>query len=571
MQERFSQLHDVLARVRRITAFDKLSSHIHSLSAGDKLVAYALGALVVIFSVLGLYALERSFLVEIPSEGGSLTEGVLGSPRFVNPLLAISDTDRDLVALTFAGLMGRQSDGTLIPVVAESYVVSEDGKNYTFVIREKARFSDGTPITAEDIVFTVKKAQDPGLKSPRLSDWAGITVESIDARTVRFTLPNAYAPFLEDTTLGIIPAHIFRDVTNEEFPFSSYMAEPVGSGAFAVEDIERDKNGVIREYRIKANKYFALGRPHLDRIRFVIFSEADELARAYRTGRIESAYGVPDEHAIRAPYSRIFGVFFNQNRNPLFARIEVREALSKALDRERLATETLSGYATPILGPLPPSRDDVWPTLPQDPLAEARAVLEDGGWTFDDETRTWKDEGTELTVTIRTSNVPELRALAEQVQNDWETLGVPVTLEFYEPGDLAQNVIRPREYEALLFGMVIGRDRDLYAFWHSSERNDPGLNIAMYTNSSVDELLERAREEQDPVEAEADRARVEALIAEEYPAVFTHAPDFLYAVPENLSGITFKEVTSPSDRFQGAYAWYRQTEWVWPIFAEQEL
>src|SRR3990167_5205115 len=153
------------------------------------------------------------------------------------------------------------------------------------------------------------------------------------------------------------------------------------------------------------------------------------------------------------------------------------------------------------------------------------------------------------TITLRTSSVAELKLIAASVQSDWEALGVPVEVELYEPGSLTQEVIRPREYDALLFGEVIGRDRDLYAFWHSGQRKDPGLNIALYADETVDGLLARIRTETDPDAVTADLARAAELIAADYPAAFTHAPDFLYAVPKDVKGIVLPQIASPSDRF----------------------
>jgi peptide/nickel transport system substrate-binding protein len=570
MNEQLSKLQAGLSDAWSAT-LGRLLRYLEGLRPSDRLIAYALGLLTLILALSGIYALERLFLTEVPSYGGTLREGMLGSPRFVNPLLAISDTDRDLASLTYAGLMGHDNKGNLVPVLAESYEISEDGKIYTFRLRDGIRFSDGTPITAEDIVFTVRKAQDPGLKSPRLSDWAGIAVESLDAKTVQFTLPKAYSFFLEDTTLGILPTHIWREVSNEEFAFSPYMSEPVGAGAFLVSDIDRNNDGIVTEYVLHANEDYALGKPYLSQIRFAFFTQEADLARALRSGRVESAYGIPDPDALRAPYSRVFGVFFNHNQNPLFARLEVRKALSIALDRNELAREVLGGYATPVWGPLPPQSgvDAVVPVqVEADPIAEAARILEASDWVYDSESRLWvnEDEGLELSVTIKTSNVDELRAIAEEVKKDWNKLGVPVSIEFYEPSDLVASVIRPRKYEALLFGMVIGQDKDLFAFWHSSERNDPGLNIAMYTNSSVDGLLEKIRSESNPDDIATDLARVNELISEDYPAAFTHAPDFLYKIPPTLHGVRISQVASPLDRFHGVSDWYRHTEFVWPWF-----
>lgn len=551
---------------KRPSFFARAKARFSSLPPGDQAIAGALTLILTMLLFAGVYAIERQFLVEVPSRGGSLTEGVSGHPRFVNPLLALSDADRDLTALTYAGLMGYGKDGGLIPVLAESYEVSEDAKTYTFRLREGARFSDGTPVTAEDVVFTVEKAQDPGLLSPRLADWAGIRAEAADARTVVFTLPKEYAPFLEDATLGILPSHVWREVANEEFPFSPYMEKPVGAGPFVATRVERDKDAVIERYELAAFDEYALGRPYLSRLSFVFFDTDEELAEAYERGRVESAHGVASENALRAPYSRVFGVFWNGSRNPLFAKIEVRRALSVALDRDALVEEVLGGYGMAAEGPVPPGLIGAEHDHDHgDATIEAADILESSGWEYDTDARAWGKDGATLSVTLSTSNVPELRAIAERVREDWERLGVPTTIEFHDPSELVASVIRPRTYDALLFGMVVGRDQDLFAFWHSSQRNDPGLNVAQYANRAVDELLEAIRAEQDPGLVAEDLAELNTLVAADYPAAFTHSPEFLYAVPASLQGVALGAVADPSDRFLSAAFWYRHTEFVWPL------
>jgi len=541
------------------------------LSPGDRFIASVLGLLVIGTSLAGLLALQRSFLVTVPAKGGSLTEGIVGSPRFVNPLLALTDADRDLTALTYAGLMGLDGEGNLIPVLAERYRVSEDGQEYTFSLREDAKFSDGTPVTADDVVFTVEKAQDPALRSPELANWANIRAEALDSRTVVFTLPKPYAPFLVDTTLGILPADKWRNVPVDEFSFSPLMTNPIGAGPFKVARVTRDSDGSVTGYELRASDTYALGRPYLDVIYVKFYDDVTKLADAYERKSIQSAYGIPVDGALRAPYSRVFGAFFNSDENPVFARLEVREALSLAVDRNRIVTDVLGGYATPLTGPVPPGSGIEAFVLPEgDGALLATDLLTDEGWARNEETGVWENEDEKLSlpqVTLKTSNVPELKAIAASIEADWERLGVPTEVELYEPGDLAATVIRPRAYEVLLFGMVIGRDRDLFAFWDSGERSDPGLNIAAYANRAVDLLLERIREEQDSEIAREDLAEVSDLIASDYPAAFTHAPDFLYAIPNSVHGVRLPQIASPSDRFATVATWYRNTEEVWPIFA----
>ncbi len=515
----------------------------------------------------------------MPADGGSITEGEVGNPRFVNPLLAISDSDRDLTMLTYAGLMGLDGSGNIVPVLASGYTVSADGKTYTFTIRDDAKFSDGTPVTAADVVFTVQKAQDPALKSPEYADWAGVAVSALDTHTVQFVLDKPYAPFLDDTTLGILPAHVWQSISDEEFPFSNLVVQPIGAGPFKVAGVSRDASGLITSYTLAANPDYVLGRPYLDSIRFVFYAEQTDLESALASGAVGSAYGLPASRqasqALTAPYSRVFGVFFNPASNALFARPEVRKALSLVIDRDNIVNNVLGGYASAILGPVPPGSAINETPVPSyaDPVAEAAGVLEAAGWTYNGDSRAWVNTSAKLSLgslTLKTSNVPELKAVASAIKDDWEKLGVATDIELYEPGDLNQNVIRPRKYDALLFGMVIGRSEDLYAFWDSSQKADPGLNIADYANKTVDALLEDARQTGSAQARLSDLQGVESDISADYPAAFVYAPDFVYQIPAKLQGVKLPQISIPADRFANVANWYIRTQSVWPFLAPEK-
>lgn len=567
---RLGRLFTALRENHPIPVFERFSAHVRSLRVGDRFVLYVLAGLLVVTSLSTIVKLEQLLLVSVPAYGGTLTEGELGSPRFVNPLLAITDADRDLSSLVYAGLMGFASNGTLQPVLAESYTVSSDGKQYTFVIRKDAMFSNGMPVTATDVVFTVQKAQDPALKSPVYADWTGVTAEAVDVHTVKFTLAKPYAPFIQNLRLGILPQRLWSGVTDEQFPFSNLETNPVGAGPFAVQGVSRDSSGLITSYALQSNGSYVGGRPYLAGIRFVFFAQAEDLASAVKNGSVQSAYGIPGGNTLTAPYSRVFGIFFNPNQNQVFTHLEVRKALSLAIRRDVLVSGALGGYATAIMGPVPPGSGITETPVPAntDPTAAAAQVLQDAGWTYDGTTRTWKNGKATLNqITIRTSNVSELKAAASAVKVDWEKLGITTDIELYEPGDLNQNVIRPRKYDALLFGMVIGKDQDLYAFWDSQERNDPGLNIAMYTNKTVDDLLIDARQTNDPQKRLSDLQKVNDAVAADYPAAFMYAPDFIYTVPKNLSGVVLPQIATPADRFASISKWYLTTDSVWPFLA----
>ncbi len=561
----------------RLSFLNRAGEAVSELRGAGRALFILFAGMLVVSTLALLFMLESSIVVPSPSRGGTLTEGIVGTPRFINPVLAISDADRDLTALIYSGLLRATPEGEYVPDLAQEYSVSDDGLIYTALLREGIVFHDGTPVTAEDIVFTVRKAQAAAIKSPLRANWDSVTVEAPDARTVRFTLPAPYAPFIENLTLGILPAHLWEGVAEEEFPFSELNTDPVGSGPYKVESIARSQGGIPSVYTLRANDSYALGEPYLSRLRLNFYQNEAALAKALKDKEVESGSGLSQagvEGLKEAPkttsLNRVFGVFFNQNQSEVLRNKTVREALSLAIDRQLLVEEVLGGFGTPLVGPVPPSLlHTPVPTRTEDPVAQAQQMLLDAGWRLEGTTlvRGEDDEVEQLSFSLSTGNVPELRRAAEYVRDVWGRMGAQVEVHIYEAGDLSQNVIRPRKYDALLFGEVIGRELDLYAFWHSSQRNDPGLNIALYANVTADAALETMRQTQD------DARRLELYqeflgeIEADIPAVFLYAPDFVYSVPNDLNGITLGLVETPSDRFLSITQWHREVDYVWPVFA----
>ena len=543
-------------------------------------------AAMLVVSTVGLvYALESALLVESPARGGSLTEGIVGSPRFINPILALSDADRDLTALVYSGLLRATPEGGYVPDLASEYSVSEDGKIYTATLREGAVFHDGAPVTAEDIVFTVQKTQTPALKSPERANWDGVAVEAADERTVRFTLRSPYAPFVGNLALGILPKHLWEEVSDEAFPWSELNTRPVGSGPFKVRALSQTAGGIPSSYTLERFSRYALGEPFLSILTLNFYPSESELINALQSGEIESASGIspanlPDAKTAVSPLSRVFGIFFNQNNSEVLRDKDVRAALSMAIDRDKLVKDILRGYGTPLDLPVPPSLSPKNSRILKntssgvdDAAASARAYLESRGWKANESGVLQKKTGSgksakiiALSLDLATANVPELRAAAEFARSSWEKMGAGVEIKIYEPGDLSQNIIRPRKYEALLFGEVVGRELDLFAFWHSSQRNDPGLNIAMYANTAADKALEGLRATANGTERDNLYAAFEREIQKDIPAVFLYAPDFVYTVPDSLYGLSLGFVESPSDRFLSVARWHREVDFVWPIF-----
>lgn len=582
-------IRDKLTLERKTAFLRPLEELLGVFTPGERFILYGLTILLSASSLALLSGVNSAVSVTIPTRGGTLTEGLLGPARFINPLLTLSQADEDLTQLVYSGLTRTLSDGTVIPDLASSFEVSEDGTAYTFRLRLDATFHDGTPLTSGDVLFTVQQAQNPEIKSSHRADWEGVSVSTPDTHTVIFKLPRAYAPFLQNTSMGILPQHLWGSIDAEEFPFSPLNTHPIGTGAYKVSHVETDSSGSAVRYELVPFKNFALGRGHLERITFLFYPNQTAMIEAFNEGEIDAIAGLsPDKlptltrtdiQTITSPLPRIFAVFFNQSHATLFADASVRAALEAAIDKDRLVSMSLKGYGVPLDGPIPQgtlrlatttrTHAAVSTAYTQETITKAKDILVRGDWKFDASDGTWSKGSQSLSFTLTTADAPELVATADAVATAWKQAGVKVAVQVHPLTELNTNVIRPRTYDALLFGEVIGRELDLFAFWHSSQRNDPGLNLSLYASAKVDTLLLQARATTKREERERLYKEFAETLIKDRPAVFLYAPEFVYVVREGLRGIELSALTTPGERFLNVNDWYTDTERVWSFFTNE--
>lgn len=572
--------------------FPKKSELKSALLSFSKKEWYIFGSLLIILSVttiLVLRNINNSFMVNIPMRGSSISEGIVGTPRFVNPVLALSDADRDLVSLIYSGLMRKNVDGTLIPDLAESYEMSKDGLSYTFILKDKIYFHDGEPVTVDDIVFTIDTIKDPILKSPKKGNWDGVNVEVLDKKTIKFTLKQPYTTFLKNATLGIMPQHVWS-VSHVEL--NEANIDPIGSGPYEVSSVSKDSSGIISKYVLSSFKKFTLSRPYINNITLRFYPNEEKLIEGLTGGEVDQISSITSANAeilknkkynvVSSPLPRVFGLFFNQSEAQIFTDKNIIKAIDQAIDKDQIVREVLNGYGVVIDDPIPPNMTAYQKLSNENNLTQeerikkAEEILKKAGWTKGEDgllSKTTTDKKKKKTTeniafTISTGNAPELTKAAELIQTSLIALGMRVEVKTFEVGNLNQTVIRPRNYDALLFGQIINHESDLFAFWHSSQRKDPGLNVAMYTNTKVDKILEDAFITTNEQARMKKYAQFEDEIKKDMPAVFLYSPNFIYVVSKNLQGLSIDHITSPSDRFLNSYLWYIKTDKVWEIFSK---
>ena len=533
-----------------------------------------------------VYKINEHFLVITPAQGGTLNEGIIGTPRYINPLLTVTDADKDISRLVYRGLMKEDASGNLIPDIAQSYSVSSDNLTYTFILK-KTYFQDGTQITADDVLFTINSAVNPVLNSSQQVSWEGVTVKVIDPKTITFTLKQPYAPFLENTTLGILPKHVWQNISYDAWTYSTNnTTNVIGSGWYKISKISQTTSGIPEYYNLSAYRKDTDGAPRIDTIVMKFYTSEDTLIAAYNSGDIDAMGGIDPVDAaqlakkgatiLTTPLPRIFGLFFNQSQATFFTDVKVRQAINIAINKESILDDVLLGYGQIIDSPIPQSihiTNNETPADQNGKTAQAKTILEKDGWKLGADgiyaKVISKKETDRLSFEIDTNNTPELKQSIDHIVADLKLAGIEAIPKVYETGSLNQDIIRPRKFQSLFFGQVVSNQADLFAFWDSSQRTSPGLNISGYANATVDKLLEQGEQTLDPVKQNTMYQKFEDEIASDIPAVFIYSPSYIYVVrPDIRDGITLPHITRPEDRFLDETNWYLETDHVWKIFAK---
>lgn len=517
--------------------------------------------------------------IPVPAVGGVLVEGVTREPQFINPIYASNDTDRDLANLVFSKLVRYDSNGDATMDLAESIETSPDGKSYTIHLRRGVLWHDGESFSADDVFFTLKTIQDSNYKSPLRQNWQGVNVEKIDDSTVRLTLRQPYAPFLENLAVGVIPEHLWRKVPRETAILSDLNLKPIGTGPYKFDTLTRREDGSLISVALVRNSDYYLSGPYLKEIKFSFYKDEEQLIAAYRRGEVDSFFLTSannadklrqldvEIHRLRLP--KIFAVFLNPGANQALARKAVRQALSLAVDREAILAKSAEGGGIIASSAIPAGALGFDSDIPMSAFnpADAEALLKNDGW------KDLNDDGIlertevkgksrtvqKLEIRIVTSDVPELAKAAELVRDMWQAVGVKTEVKTLPVSELETSMIRPRAYEALIFGEVFGHDPDPFAFWHTSQLKDPGLNIALYSNRAVDQLLEDARRTSDP-KARGDKYRdFQKIVNDEIGALFLYSPDDYYIIRKSVKGVVLGAIALPEERFNGVNEWHTGT------------
>jgi peptide/nickel transport system substrate-binding protein len=501
-------------------------------------------SILIVAGMLGRLALRTSSVAN-PLAGGTYIEALVDAP--VQPIPLLNDpladpSGRALGELLFDGLVRVGVDGLIEPGLA-TYTVDPSGEIYTFSLRRNAVWHDGTPVTAADVVFTLRTLQildqpgDPGIAQL----WQDVLVDRIDEYTVRATLTRPFAPFLSLARVPILPAHLLSGVAPEAWAETPFAEQLIGSGPFRLVELRDD--GALLE----ANAQYFEGRPYINRVELRFFSAAEAAVAALSRNDVTAfgdqggaALGNVDLpatlRAVSTPLDAYVTLSFNLER-PLLDELPLRRALAHALNKDALIEGSLGGLGGRLDTPILPGWWAADPTAQwyaADPQ-RAIAILSELG--FDEGIGGVRQrEGRPLAFDLLVDGEPRRIAAANAIAEQWNAVGVAVQVQQLSAAELRTR-LQQRDFDLALHSWVrLGPDPDPFALWHSSQV-EQGLNYAGLRDEQIDELLDAGRTQTDIAERAAAYAAFQQRWIELAPSITLYQPLYIFAFDAELGGI----------------------------------
>ena len=510
-----------------------------------------------------------------PMLGGIYKEGLVGNIQRLNPLLSYyNNADQDVCRLIYSGLIKFDNRGLPISDLAIGWAISMDGTSYNFAIDPSAKWHDGQPVTADDVVFTYQMLKQGSgyLPEDLIEFWNSIEIRSIDANTVQFVLESAYAPFLDYLSVGILPKHIWGNMTFSQMVESKVNINPIGSGPFYLDELILNGSN-ISGLILRNNPNYYEAEPYLEAIEIYYYADSVLAFQAYQQGLVdgisylttdvlESALVEPDLslYTSRLPVASMVMLNLDNNNVDFFQNVNVRKALMMGINRSRIVNNVLQGQAILANGPILSGNWAYYENISKFEYDSFKAIeqLKNEGYVLaNEQDQVRSKDGKTINFTMLYPDDDQHRQIAEAIQRDWAAINVLVNLEALPYDELINGRLNDRNYEAALIDLNLSNvpDPDPYPFWDQTQVST-GQNYSQWNNRVVSQYLETARVETDQTERERLYRNFQVVFADELPALPLFNPVYNFAVSVRVKGISIGPIYKSSDRFQNIDSWY---------------
>lgn len=507
-----------------------------------------------------------------PISGGSYTEALVGSLMRLNPMLDhFNQPDRDIDRLLFSSLIRFDARGLPVGDLAQSWNVSTDGAVYTVNLRTDAVWHDGNPVTADDVIYTISLLQSQSALIPTSLQefWGQVVVSKISDSGLEFSLPVAFAPFMDYLSFQVLPSHLLGNLFMDALVDHPFNLNPVGSGPYRFDSLETD-NGVITGVNLTSFEYYYEGRPFIDEIHFRYYGDEKSALDAYQAGEVDGLSKIRNQdmetvlnqtglnlYSSRQP--KLCIVFLNLNNPdvPILQRVDFRKALMAGVNRQMMIDDVVSGQGIFAQGPIMPGN---WAFYPEQPAYRydpdgARQILAGMALTSGEDGRFFSD-GAPIELNLMVPDDTQHTAMAEILRQNWEKIGVGVTV-IPLPYDQVIANLESRSYQMALVDVDLSDtpDPDPYQFWAESQIEN-GQNYAQWSNTTASSYLEQARQTPNIEMRTRLYRNFQVLFEEDLPSLPLFYPVYNYAVKYSINDLNFGPVYNPADRFNNVHEWY---------------
>jgi peptide/nickel transport system substrate-binding protein len=534
---------------------------------------FSLIIIVCLVLLIGRFYFAHSEIV--PQKGGRYIEGLVGQPKFINPVLAVDETDLTLVNLIFSGLLKLNQNSELQPDLVKSFVFNPEQKEHIFCLKENVYWHDGEKLDIEDILFTFSLIKNPVFKSPLLEKIKNIQINQIDENCFQVAAENSSITFWSNLTFGILPEHIWGKIKPENFTQSEFNLKPVGTGPYKFASLARNLENKIKLYDLIINEKFYDQSPFIKDLVFSFYSDFDQALEMLKNQEIEglnysskqlnqdlSFVGNFKYYQFNLPYYT--AVFLNLRDFPIEEKINylqeksVRKALAYLTPKQEIFSQVFNEQGIVIHGPILPYSAYYNPkikTYNYEPTT-AENLLTMAGWRKN--TDFYEKNNKILEISLTTVDQPDFVKTAQLIQKSWQNIGLKVKLIIVPPEQI-KEIIKNRNFQAFLYGVLENYNPDPFFLWHSSQIYPPGLNLTAFNYRRSDELLEKSSLAQNQEEKRKYYHEFQEIIVDNVPAIFLYNQIHGYLVDQKIKGIEINFITHPADRFNNIENWYIKT------------
>ncbi len=509
------------------------------------LIISSLITLSVVQNIIG----SHNDIVAIPAAGGAYTEGVIDKITSINPIYATTDSEKAASSLVYSSLVSYDTTGKLRGKLANNWTVSPDGKLWTIKLRNKLKWSDNTPLTADDVAYTLKLIKTPEINSPLIDNWKNVTVKVKDPTTIELTTPTPYLSLPNALTFGILPKHILASKSAADITTLSTKAPQkiIGSGAFKLRSVETRNKQTVWSFVV--NPYYYGVKPLLQQIAIRIYPNQDAMLDGLKKGEVNAASNINidkisqfsnSHHIVQLDTTDgVFAIF--NNSSDLLNDPQLRSALSLGVDRAQIIQQITAVNGVKPARPLnTPLANGVYQSVDQLKQPEfnrklAEDLLDKAGWVRQNGSDYRVKGNRTLQLNIVAIKSTSYAKVADLLVKAWRELGVDAKVTKVDTDTAQQSTLSPRNYDVLVYQYHLGADPDQYSYWAGKEASDTGLNYANYKSKRADVYLANGRSAINAQKRESSYLAFAKQWLHDVPAIALYQPSVYFAVQKGVN------------------------------------